>query len=240
MKSPGQILEGWSLNSVVTIQTGLPWGVSDGSNDFSGTGEVLANRHPRRVNNGISSATRPTSQPFTGLRSTMEESAESRSSMAPLSRPPDTSASAALRAPTRTGFTSPTRLLCVWVTLFWFLPPTEATVRSGRNIFRDSGFRNWDLSVTKDWKFKERLTAQFRAEFFNVLNHPNFANPYGGASGGSGTHDPSAGAGSAAAAPLLTSGRPTRCSGQEGTAQCPVGLEADLLAALFSTRTLAI
>jgi hypothetical protein len=65
----------------------------------------------------------------------------------------------------------------------------------GRNIFRDSGFRNWDLSVTKNWKFKERLTAQLRAEFFNVLNHPIFANPYGGASGGSGARDPSAGAG---------------------------------------------
>jgi hypothetical protein len=30
------------------------------------------------------------------------------------------------------------------------------------------------MSVQKDWKFKERLTAQFRAEFFNVLNHPLF------------------------------------------------------------------
>jgi len=33
--------------------------------------------------------------------------------------------------------------------------------------------------LVKDEKFKERLTAQFRAEFFNVLNHPNFYNPTG-------------------------------------------------------------
>ncbi len=44
----------------------------------------------------------------------------------------------------------------------------------GRNVFRDSGFRNWDFSVAKNWKFTERFRAQFRAEFFNVLNHPNF------------------------------------------------------------------
>jgi hypothetical protein len=52
-----------------------------------------------------------------------------------------------------------------------------------RNPFRDPGFRDWDLSITKSFVFKERLTAQFRAELFNVLNHPNFANPYGGSNG---------------------------------------------------------
>ena len=63
------------------------------------------------------------------------------------------------------------------------------------NVFRDTGFRNLDLSVSKNWKFKERLTAQFRAEAFNLTNHPNFANPWGGTSGyGSGvTADPSVG-----------------------------------------------
>jgi len=40
-------------------------------------------------------------------------------------------------------------------------------------------------------KYKERLTAQFRAEFFNVLNHPEFANPFGPA--GAGLNDPSIG-----------------------------------------------
>ena len=59
------------------------------------------------------------------------------------------------------------------------MPPAIGTFgTTGRNVFRDSGFRNWDVSVFKTFVFKERLTAQFRAEFFNVLNHPNFANPY--------------------------------------------------------------
>jgi len=62
-------------------------------------------------------------------------------------------------------------------------PPLGTFGTMGRNLFRDSGFRNWDFSVTKNWKFGERLTTQFRAEFFNVLNHPNFANPFGGQNG---------------------------------------------------------
>jgi len=47
----------------------------------------------------------------------------------------------------------------------------------GRNIFRDTGFHNVDLSVSKSFKFGERLKAQFRVETFNIFNHPNFANP---------------------------------------------------------------
>jgi len=35
---------------------------------------------------------------------------------------------------------------------------------SGRNIFRDTGFHNLDLSIAKNWKFYEKLTVQFRAE----------------------------------------------------------------------------
>jgi hypothetical protein len=59
-----------------------------------------------------------------------------------------------------------------------------------RNMFRDTGFRVWDLSVAKNWKLTERWNAQFRAEFFNILNRPNFANPYGGQNG-YGLNDPS-------------------------------------------------
>src|SRR5713101_5378482 len=53
----------------------------------------------------------------------------------------------------------------------------------GRNIFRDSGFKNVDFSVFKDFKFKERVNAQFRVELFNVFNHPLNANPYGSSNG---------------------------------------------------------
>ena len=61
----------------------------------------------------------------------------------------------------------------------------------GRNMFRDSGFKNWDVSVFKNFSVRERLRFQFRAELFNVLNHPLFANPYAAINGWLNGIDPS-------------------------------------------------
>jgi hypothetical protein len=46
-----------------------------------------------------------------------------------------------------------------------------------RNFFRGRPYYNVDFSVTKDWKFRERFGAQFRAEFFNLFNWTEYANP---------------------------------------------------------------
>ncbi len=47
----------------------------------------------------------------------------------------------------------------------------------GRNQLIASNFKEWNFSVFKDTVITERLVLQLRAEFFNLLNHPNFANP---------------------------------------------------------------
>jgi hypothetical protein len=72
------------------------------------------------------------------------------------------------------------------------IPPALGTFGDvGRNLFRDLGYRGWDMSLSKDTTFKERLTAQFRVEVFNLLNHPTFGNPWGPYQYG--TNDPSTG-----------------------------------------------
>jgi hypothetical protein len=45
------------------------------------------------------------------------------------------------------------------------------------------GFHRLDFSAFKDFKISERFTAQFRAEFFNIFNHPNFNAPNFGGNG---------------------------------------------------------
>lgn len=45
---------------------------------------------------------------------------------------------------------------------------------AGRNIVRAPGFANIDISAMKNFRVIESVTLQFRAESFNVANHPNF------------------------------------------------------------------
>src|SRR5205085_9505062 len=40
IKSPAQLLKGWSINSVVFLQSGTPWRIQDLSTDFGGIGEI--------------------------------------------------------------------------------------------------------------------------------------------------------------------------------------------------------
>jgi Carboxypeptidase regulatory-like domain/TonB-dependent Receptor Plug Domain len=39
------------------------------------------------------------------------------------------------------------------------------------------GINNWDVSLMRNVMLGERLRMQFRAEFYNAMNHPNFSNP---------------------------------------------------------------
>jgi hypothetical protein len=47
----------------------------------------------------------------------------------------------------------------------------------GRNALRGPAFKELNFSVFKNTNLTERVVLQFRAEFFNILNHPNFSNP---------------------------------------------------------------
>lgn len=47
----------------------------------------------------------------------------------------------------------------------------------GRNTLRAFGATQWDFAVHRLFPIRESLKLQFRAEMFNVLNHPNFGPP---------------------------------------------------------------
>ena len=67
-----------------------------------------------------------------------------------------------------------------------FLAPSRRRLRpgntahgtEGRNSLCGPPFKQWDLALYKDTAINERLKMQFRADFFNIVNHPNFTNPF--------------------------------------------------------------
>ena len=184
-KSPGQLLEGWQLISIVSLYSAQPWGPIDSSDDVSGTGEGVDRWNfigkPSDFNSNS------TFIPCFGAFNGNAPPGACNPTIAPACE-----AAAAAIGPGAVTSLNTVVNGCYMKGNSVMIPAalgTFGTMR--RNIFRDSGFRNWDFSVAKNWKFKERFGAQFRAEFFNVLNHPNFANPFGGQNG-FGMNDPSA------------------------------------------------
>jgi Carboxypeptidase regulatory-like domain/TonB-dependent Receptor Plug Domain/TonB dependent receptor len=81
-------------------------------------------------------------------------------------------------APGRTSGTLAQRSPTKWFDKTAYVVPTagvQGTVT--RNVLRGPGTAEFDFSALKNFAISERLTAQFRAEAFNIINHPNFGNP---------------------------------------------------------------
>jgi len=47
-----------------------------------------------------------------------------------------------------------------------------------RSSLRGPTYKQWDFAVYKDTALTEQVRFQLRVDFFNILNHPNFANPF--------------------------------------------------------------
>jgi Carboxypeptidase regulatory-like domain/TonB dependent receptor-like, beta-barrel len=183
-KTKSQLLEGWQVNSIITMQSGQPWNVNDQSNNFSGIGENTDRwdffGNPSDFKSGGQST----------LPYCLDGACSYQTPAGPVNVPgsqaatmwglcqanaPDPSAGGTLETAGCYASLNGKSVL---------VPPALGTFGTmGRNIFRDTGFHNVDLSLSKSFKFGERARAQFRIETFNIFNHPNFANPNGATSG---------------------------------------------------------
>jgi hypothetical protein len=54
-------------------------------------------------------------------------------------------------------------------------PGTFGTVKKGSYV--GPQYADWDASLARSFNFTERAYLQFRAEYFNLLNHTNFGDP---------------------------------------------------------------
>jgi hypothetical protein len=212
-KGYGQALEGWEINSIVTLQSPQHWGPIDEGTDAAGVGPLPvsppANEPIRWDFHGNPSDFKsgPTPIPFfPGSHDPANPTSNSACNAQALTQDGGTAGGPAT--------TSLASFGCYAKGSSYMTPPPLGqfgTMR--RNIFPDSGFKNFDFSLAKNFHFGEAMRLQFRAEFFNILNHPNFANPYGGQNG-FGLNDPSAaGFGCGCATPDIAAANPAVGSG---------------------------
>jgi outer membrane receptor protein involved in Fe transport len=81
-----------------------------------------------------------------------------------------------------------------WYNPACFVPSPYGTLGTlGRNNLVGPGYVETDLGVMKETRIAERVSIQFRAELFNLFNHPNFNVPVTGAFTGGVTPNPTAG-----------------------------------------------
>ncbi len=167
-----QMLQGWHLNGIFTAQTGTPIFFYDSFDDISGTGEFndhwnitgpASNIHwskdvPIPFFEPDSFTTDGSGHVIAGNPSCISAAAATPGGQAAV----DQLASFGCYVQGGTALTPPA-------------PGNFGDMR--RNVVYGPGFVNLDFSVIKDFKFKERFRVQLRGEFFNILNHPNFADP---------------------------------------------------------------
>ena len=243
-KGYAQLLEGWRLNTIVTVQSPQPWLVFDGSHDFSTGGSGLGDLTDRWDFFGNPSDFRsgPNSIPFcsgfvdtgsgydtSGVKCTSTSGIYGISSQAlPQSATWATMCAADARGTHTVGGVTGTSNLaaagCFASGNSVMTPPAMGTFGTmGRNIFRDSGFKNVDFSIFKDFKIRERFGAEFRWEIFNIFNQPNFANPYGSSNTSFLGVDPSKASGTAfgcgCSTPDVAAGNPLIGSGSSRVMQ---------------------
>jgi hypothetical protein len=174
IKGFGQLLEGWQINSIGTFATAQPWQTYDNSNNFSGTGEK-ADRwsifgNPADFSSGVNSI------PFCTAGGCAYATIYGNVQIAnEFSKCAAVAPSAATLAAAGCYVSANGNSVIVPAALNTF-------GNMGRNILRDSGFRNLDFSIFKNFTLKERYGIQARWEIFNVVNRPVAANPSGASS----------------------------------------------------------
>jgi hypothetical protein len=200
-KGFGQLLEGWSVNTVVVVTSGLPWGLADLTTDFSGTNAIgsTAQSEGEKWNFFGNPSDFTPVHGWTDTNGGWENSGGGLpffpgvNQGATTDYAPCMAANAAHYSGQQLALANAAldNLGCFVVNKSVLLPPAYGSYGNTKsNLFRDGGFQNMDFSVAKIFTIKERLKAQFRAEFFNITNHPHWSNPSGGPGGA--IQDPSA------------------------------------------------
>jgi len=205
----GQLLQGWKITSIVSLQSALPWGVIGSRNadpagiaefqdrwNFFGDPKDFSGRKTEPVPYFLSGTTPPAGRSASDLAINNAACASKAG------------------APGSLGYIALQKWGCFADGNSVMVPPAIGSYGNmARNMFRGNGLHTWDGSVMKDWKFAERVTAQFRAEVFNLLNQTQFGNPQFNGAGGNNPFGTPGAFGASQATPDVSNNNPSLGSG---------------------------
>jgi hypothetical protein len=149
-----RLLGGWATNSIISWNTGAPIGLWDQSSDPNQDG--TASNRPEFIGSGS----------VKGSIVGKEQLVNGHPAYVYLDKTQFAAGSACLADPAANTHGG-----------LWCNP------NLGRNSIPGPSFANIDFGVSKSFKINERMGFRFDANFFDLLNHPNFLNP--GVGGGS-------------------------------------------------------
>jgi hypothetical protein len=144
-----QIVGGWQIANIISLSSGNWYTVLDSNGNFAnadgGAGGV--SQRPDQVGNPNKAG------PVLGNPNPQCQVLVSQGGLAPDK----------IRTPT------------AWFNTCAFTDPALGSFGNvGRNTIESPGYRTWDFSLFKFFQTSERTNLEFRAEFFNLLNHTNF------------------------------------------------------------------
>jgi hypothetical protein len=142
---------GWGINSVLTLQDGQPFQLNynfEPHDDYSGGGNLID---------------RP------DVVGPIQYDAKNPANYLQLS---SFAIPCTIISTIANGTTPPTG------TDFDCVPGTRHYGNEGRDSLRGPAFKEFNFAIYKTTTITERVNMQFRADFFNLPNHPNFANPF--------------------------------------------------------------
>jgi hypothetical protein len=159
-KGFAQMMEGWQINNIITMQTGTPYTGYDFENDISLTGEFSDRWNLFGRSSDFHWSTAAPGDP--GSRFTFIPDGTTDPRCAAVANSDQLAAFGCYIGANNS-----------------VMVPADAASFGNlrRNTFRADGIGNWDFSIVKRWRLTEKMGMQFRAEFFNLLNSPQFANP---------------------------------------------------------------
>ena len=197
IKSPGQLLQGWAVNTAVSFESPLPVTVLDTKDDLTGAGasspwslygsadpfDKLFGRAGTIPCYGVSGITK------SSLRSSPCIQVLPGAATTPWTNMPAACINAASQEPSFPG-SDPNNNATKFGLPLWQLANTGCYAANGSAMVAPAqgtygnmlpfsihgpGEGIVNLSVTKDWKMRERYSAQFRFEVFNLFNRTQYS-----------------------------------------------------------------